>query len=79
MSFLLPAYRPEAAEKPPLITSIPQWSKLKESPARSGYRAREEFVKVRVLLPPHAGIPITIEYWLGTHHGKTMSLEGPQV
>ncbi|MBU6435801.1 MAG: hypothetical protein KJS98_21035, partial [Nitrospirae bacterium] len=35
VSFLLRAYRLGAAEKPPLVTSIPQWSKLKEAPPRS--------------------------------------------
>lgn len=79
VSFLLRAYRLGAAEKPPLVTSIPQWSKLKEAPPRSGYRTWDEFVKVRALLPPHARVPVTIEYWLGTRQAETMSLEWPQV
>jgi integrase len=31
------------------------------------------------LLPPHARIPVTIEYWLGTRQAETMSLEWPHV
>ncbi len=79
MSFLLRAYRLGLAGRPPLVTSVPQWTKLKESPPRSGYRSWQEFVKVRALLPPHARIPVTIEYWLGTREGETMSLEWAQV
>jgi len=45
MSFLLRAYRLGLAGKPPLVTSVPQWTKLKESPPRSGYRSWQEFME----------------------------------
>lgn len=77
MSFLLRGYR--IAHERGLVNAIPKWIDLKESPPRSGTRSWEEFLKIRSLLPAHVVVPVTIEYWLGTRSGETLSLEWSQV
>lgn len=64
VSFLLRGFR-LGVEKG-LVASMPKWTALKEAPPRSGTRTWEEFTAVRSILPPHARVPVTIEYWLGT-------------
>jgi integrase len=61
------------------VSAVPTWKKLKEAPPRTGYRTWQEFVKVRGLLPAHARIPVTIEYWCGMREGEVLSLEWSQV
>ncbi|CAE6779676.1 tyrosine-type recombinase/integrase [Nitrospira defluvii] len=77
MSFLLRGYR--IAHERGLVNDIPKWTDLKESPPRSGTRSWQEFIKVRGLLPAHVVVPVTIEYWLGTRSGETLTLEWTQV
>ena len=66
-------------KKQGLVNAIPEWTALKEAPPRSGTRTWQEFVAVRAALPPHARIPVSIEYWLGTRSGETHALEWSQV
>jgi len=77
VSFLLRGFR-LGVEKG-LVASMPKWTALKEAPPRSGTRTWEEFTAVRSILPPHARVPVTIEYWLGTRSGETHALEWSQV
>lgn len=77
MSFLLRGYR--IAKVRTMVNEVPAWKALKEAPPRSGTRTWEEFTKVRALLPDHARVPVTIEYWLGTRSGETLALEWSQV
>ncbi len=77
MSFLLRGYR--IAKERGKANDIPEWKALKEAPPRSGTQTWQEFVTVRALLPPHARIPVTIEYWIGTRSGETHSLKWSQV
>ncbi len=79
MAFLLRGYRLALRAQPPLVSRIPQWTKLTEAPPRSGFWTWEDFVRVRTLLPPHARIPVTIMFWLGTRLGETLSLTWRQV
>lgn len=77
MSFLLRAFK--LGKERGLVPDIPVFHKLEEAKPRSGKFEWSDFLKIRSLLPPHARIPVTIEYWLGTREGETMSLEWAQV
>ncbi len=77
MAFLMRGYRLAKSQK--LVRDIPEWKALQEAPPRSGVRTWEEFVAVRGHLPPHARIPVTIEYWLGTRSGETLAIQWSQV
>lgn len=77
MAFVLRGYR--LAKARGLVHDVPGWTALKEAPPRSGTRTWEEFLAVRGLLPPHARVAVTIEYWLGTRSGETLLLEWSQV
>ncbi len=79
MSFLLRGYRLAQESDPPKVEKVPCWRKLKEAPPRCGFREWEEFFEVRNVLPPHAKIPVTIEYWTGMRSGETLDLEWKQV
>ncbi|WP_447973945.1 tyrosine-type recombinase/integrase [Nitrospira sp. Kam-Ns4a] len=79
MAFLLRGYRLALRAQPPLVTRLPPWTKLAEAPPRSGFWTWEDFVRVRALLPPHARIPVTIMFWLGTRLGETLALTWRQV
>jgi integrase len=79
MAFLLRGFRLALTHQPPLVTRTPDWTKRKEAAPRTGYRTWDEFVRVRGLLPAHARIPVTIEYWFGMRDGEVLSLQWPQV
>lgn len=77
MSFLLRGF--SIACEREILQSSPRWTPLQEAPPRSGTRTWQEFVAVRAALPPHARVPISIEYWLGTRSGETHSIEWSQI
>lgn len=77
IAFLLRGYR--LAKEKSLVNEVPAWTALKEAPPRSGTRTWEEFLNVRSLLPPHARVPVTIEFWLGTRSGETLAIGWSQV
>jgi integrase len=79
MAFLLRGYRLGLRAQPPLVTRLPAWTKLQEAPPRSGFVRWADFVRLRAALPPHARIPVTIAYWLGTRMGETLRLTWRQV
>lgn len=77
--FLLRGYTLGIKSDPPLISRKPAWKDLAEAKPRSGFREWDEFVKIRQVLPEHARIPVTIEYWTGMRSGEVHSLQWPQV
>ncbi len=79
MSFLLRGFRLALEAEPPKVERAPRWRKLKEAPARSGFREWEEFLQIREILPAHARIPVTIQYWTGMRSGEALGLEWEQV
>ena len=48
-------------------------------PPRSGFFIWEQFTSLRDALPPHARVPVTIDYWSGIRWGEITSLIWNQV
>lgn len=79
IAFLLRGYRLALKRTPPLVRSVPAWTRLRESAPRSGFLEWEDFARLRAWLPPHARIPATIGYWTGMRAGEVHGLRWEQV
>lgn len=76
---LLRGYTIAMEEEPPLLTSKPKWTDLKESDARSGFFEQENFEKLRAVLPDYVKVPATIGYWTGMRSAEIKSIGWTQV
>lgn len=79
MSFILRGYSLALAANPPKITKKPTFRKLTEAAPRSGFFEWEDFERVRGVLPLHARIPVSIEYWTAMRSSEVLGLQWTQV
>jgi len=61
------------------IQTVPYIPLLKEPPARRGFLPREDFERLRGLLPGHLRPVVTFLYYCGCRLGETKAIEWPQV
>ena len=77
MTFLLRGIRLASLEG--AAVTAPHWSRLTESPPRSGFLDWPTFHRIRTALPRHAQIAVTIGFWTGMRWGEIVSLRWSQV
>jgi len=77
MTFLLRGLRLANVEGAGL--PLPHWTRLRESPPRSGFLDWPTFSTIREALPAYAQIPVSIGFWCGMRWGEIVSLRWSQI